>query len=185
MAVLYGPVQLVMVGLENDKLQGQIARELHRASEKGDIRILDALAIQKTKDGGVVTLGATDLKPDERVEYGAIIGGLMGFGATGTEEGLETGAEMGAEAFANRNFGLSAADIQAIAADVPPGMTAVIVLFEHRWAVPLKQALVNAGGIVLAQGMVQPEAIIAFGSRVADAAIAAPSSEASQSGQVH
>lgn len=185
MAVLYGPVQLVVVGLQNEKLKGQIARELHRASEKGDIRILDALAIQKTKEGGVVTLGGTDLTPDERVQYGAVLGALMGLGVTGTEEGMETGAEVGVEAFANQNFGLSPEDVQAIAADVPPGMTALMVLFEHRWAIPLKEELVKAGGVVLAQGMVQPEAIVAFGARIADASMAAPSDQASQSEQLH
>ena len=183
MAVMYGPVQLVVIGLDNEKLKGQIARELHRASEKGDIRVLDALAIQKTEDGTVMSLGATDLKPDERVEYGAIIGGLLGLGATGTEEGLEAGAEMGAEAFANNNFGLSGKDVQAIAADIPPGKTVLMVLFEHRWAIALKEALLKAGGFVIAQGMVQPESLMAFGANLA--AVTAPSSEASQSGQVH
>lgn len=185
MAVLYGPVQLVVIGLENDKLRGQVSRELHHASEQGYIRILDALAIQKTEGGSVYSLGGSDLSTDERVRYGAILGGLMGFGATGTEEGLEAGAEMGAETFADHNFGLTRADIQAIAADIPPGKTALLVLFEHRWAIPLKEELVKAGGVVLAQGMVQPEAIMALGAHISDAALAAQSSQASQTEQIH
>lgn len=174
---VYGPVQLFLIGLDNDKLKGQVSRELHRASEKGDIRVLDALAIQKTKAGAVISLGGSDLTPDQRMEYGAIVGGLMGFGATGTEEGLEAGAEMGAESFANRNFGLSGADIQMIAADVPPDTTALIVLVEHLWAMPLKDAVEQAGGVVLAQGMVRPEALMAFGANLAErsSAEAAPS----------
>jgi uncharacterized membrane protein len=173
MAVTIGPVQLLLVGLDNDKLKGQVARELHRASAKGDIRVLDALAIQKTKEGGVYTQGGSDLTPDQRMEYGAIVGGLLGMGATGTEEGLEAGAELGAEKFATRNFGLSGADIQAVAADLPPGTTALMVLLEHRWAMPLKDALERAGGVVLAQGMVRPEALIAFGADLAAASAAA------------
>lgn len=181
-----GPIQLVVVGLDNDKLKGQVARELHRATEKGDIRVLDALAIQRTENGDVISLGATDLTPDQRIVYGAILGGLLGFGATGTDAGMEVGAEMGAETFADKNFGLSGEDIQAIAQDVPPGNTALMVLFEHRWAVPLKEALLDAGGIVLAQGMVRPESIIAIGMGLADAAmIASPSSDMSQSEQSH
>jgi uncharacterized membrane protein len=175
-----GPVQLVVVGLENDKLKGQIARELHRASDTGSIRVLDALAIQKTQDGVVKSLGASDLTPDQRIVYGAIIGGLMGFGATGTEEGLEEGAELGAEAFADRNFGLSSQDIKDIARDIPAGTTALMVLFEHHWAVPLKEALESAGGVVIAQGMVQPEEIVAFGEDLAIASAAAESSAAAQ-----
>ncbi|HEY7975785.1 MAG TPA: hypothetical protein VID72_10605 [Ktedonobacterales bacterium] len=164
MAVAFGPVQFWIIGLENDKMKGQIAREMHRASEKGDIRVLDALAIQKTKEGGVISLGASDLTPDQRMEYGAIVGGLLGFGATGTDEGLEAGAELGAEKFANRNFGLSGADIQAIAADLLPGTTAVMVLFEHLWAIPLKDAVGQVGGVVLAEGMVRPESLVTLGA---------------------
>jgi len=170
MAVAIGPVQLFLIGLDNDKLKGQISRALHEATAKENIRVLDALAIQKTATGGVVSLGGSDLTPDQREEYGAIIGGLMGFGVTGTEEGLEAGAEVGAERFADHNFGLSSADVQAIAADVPPGSTALMVLIEHLWAIDLKNAVQQAGGVVLAQGMVRPEEIIAYGAGIADAA---------------
>jgi uncharacterized membrane protein len=180
-----GPVHLVVVGLENDKLKGEIARELYRASESGAIRVLDALAIQKTDEGDVVSLGATDLTPDQREAYGAVIGGLMGFGATGTEEGVEVGAEMGALAFANQNFGLSREDIQRIADDIPPGATAVMVLFEHRWAVPLKEAVENAGGFVLAQGIVRPENLVVFGEKLAAAAAIAEQREAVSEEQLH
>lgn len=168
-----GPVHLVVVGLDSHELKGQIAREMHRASESGAIRVLDALAIQRTATGGVVSLGASDLTPDQRIVYGAIMGGLLGFGATGTDEGASEGAEMGAMSFADRNFGLSGADIRAIADDLPPGTTALMVLFEHRWAVPLKEAIQDAGGVMLAQGIVRPEDLVAFG-----AAIAANSAEA-------
>ncbi|HEX6123115.1 MAG TPA: DUF6325 family protein, partial [Ktedonobacterales bacterium] len=117
--ILLGPVQLVVIGLPNEKLKGQIAKQLHAASEDGAIRVLDALAIQKRDDGTIISLGASDLSPSQRYDYGAIVGGLMGFGATGTEEGVEEGAAIGAEAFADRTFGLTDEDIQDIAADLP------------------------------------------------------------------
>lgn len=186
-----GPVHLVVIGLENENLKGQIARELQRASESGAIRVLDALAIQKSNTGAIATLGTSDLTPDQRMAYGALVGGLLGFGATGTEEGIEAGAETGALAFADRNFGLSGADIRAIAADLPPGTTAAFVLFEHRWAIPLKEAVQDAGGVVVAQGIVRPEGLIAFGAELAAASAAADqiampqSAQAQQSTQTH
>lgn len=182
MADTLGPIQLVLIGLENDKLKGQVSRELHRASEKGSIRVLDALAIQKTKEGSVISLGATDLTPEQRMTYGAVVGGLLGLGVTGTEEGLRVGAERGAETFANQNFGLSGADIQAIAADLPPGTTALMVLFEHLWAIPVKEAIESAGGVMLAQGLVRPEALIQFGANIAAARALESGAEASQGG---
>jgi uncharacterized membrane protein len=164
---LLGPVQLMVITLDNDKLAGQISRELHRASDKGAIRLLDALAIQKTQSGGVVTLSGTDLTPDQRYMYGALIGALMGFGATSSEEGAVMGAELGAAKFASQTFGLSGKDIQNMAADIPPGKTGLIVLFEHLWALPLKDAVQKAGGVVMVQGIVRPEDLLALGSTLA------------------
>lgn len=177
-----GPIHLVVMGLPNENLTGRIAKELQAASEAGSIRVLDALAIQKQQDGTVVSLGASDLTPDQRIAYGAIVGGLLGYGAAG-EEGAEVGAEMGAAAFADRNFGMSRNDIQAIAQDIPAGTTGVLVLFEHRWAIPLKEAMQDAGGMVLAQGIVRPEALIGLGAVLAEADVAASQVDPSQSAQ--
>jgi uncharacterized membrane protein len=180
-----GPVQFVVIGLQNDKMKGQVAREIHAASQKGLIRVLDALAVQKTKDGSIVSLGASDLTPNQRMEYGAVVGALMGLGATGTEEGLEAGAELGADAFAQQNFGLTDEDIQEIADDIPPGTTAVFVLFEHRWAMRMKEAVATAGGMVLAQGMVDPDTLMMLGEDLAAASAAADQYEMTQSGSAH
>jgi hypothetical protein len=98
-------------------------------------------------------------------------------GATASEEGAVMGAELGAEKFAAQTFGLSGADIQAMAADIPPGKTGLIILFEHLWALPLKAAVQKAGGVVLAQGIVRPEDLIAMGSTLSVAEANAESIE--------
>jgi uncharacterized membrane protein len=171
-----GPIHLVVVGLHNENLKGQIAQALQDASAQGVIRILDALAVQKTADGQIKSLGATDLTPEQREVYGALVGALLGLGMTDSEEGAQLGAEMGAEmganAFAERNFGLSQQDIQALAQDIPPDRTLLLALFEHRWAIPLKEAIMSADGEVFAQGIVRPETLIAVGAELG-AAIAA------------
>ena len=156
-----GPVQLVVVGLHHENLKGQIAQALQDASAKGVIRILDALAVQKTADGQIKSLGATELTPEQREVYGA-----------------QRGAEIGASAFAERNFGLSQQDIQAIAHDIPAERTLLLVLFQHRWAIPLKEALMSANGEVFAQGIVRPETLIAVGAELGAAVDAAERYEA-------
>ncbi len=168
-----GPVHLVVVGLHNENLKGQIAQALQDASAKGVIRILDALAVQKTAEGETKSLGATDLTPEQREVYGALVGALLGLGMTDSEEGAQLGAEMGASAFAERNFGLSQQDIQAIAQDIPPDRTLLLVLFEHRWAIPLKEAIMSADGEVFAQGIVRPETLVAVGAELGAAIEAA------------
>jgi uncharacterized membrane protein len=164
-----GPIQFVAIGLSNDNLKGQIAKELHAASKSGAIRILDALAIQKTKEGTIKSLGATDLTPKQRKAYGALVGALMGLGSTGTVKGAQEGAELGEKAFARKNFGMSKADIKRVAADIPVDRTILLVLFEHRWAVALKQALLSANGEMLAQGFIQPETLVEVGAELSAA----------------
>ena len=180
--VLLGPVQFFLIGLPNDNLRGQIRQELSNASKAGTIRVLDGLAIQKRQDGTVVSLGASDLSPDQRADFGAIVGALLGYGAAG-EEGAEAGAEMGAVAFADRNFGLSDDDIRSIARDIPEGTTGVMLLIEHRWAMGLKEAVQSTGGAVLAQGMVRPEALIGLGATLAASDMPAPQVDTTQSTQ--
>ncbi|HEV8194824.1 MAG TPA: DUF1269 domain-containing protein [Ktedonobacterales bacterium] len=164
-----GPVQIIAIGLDNDKQRGDVARELRAASDQGIIRVIDLLAIRKEQDGSIISLGATDLSPDQRMEFGAMLGGLLGLGAAG-EEGAEIGAVAGAEAFSERTFGLSDDDIRDLARDIPPGKTAVMMVIEHRWAVPLKEAIERTGGVVLGQGMVQPESLVLAGAALAAAA---------------
>jgi uncharacterized membrane protein len=173
-----GPIHLVVVGLHNENLKGQIAQALHDASATGMIRLLDALAVQKTADGQIRSLGATDLTPEQREVYGALVGALLGLGMTASEEGARLGAEMGASAFAERNFGLSQHDLQALAQDIPPGRTLLLALFEHRWAIPLKEAIMSANGEVFAQGIVRPETLVAVGAELGAAIAAAEQYEA-------
>jgi uncharacterized membrane protein len=166
---ILGPIQFVAIGLRNENLKGQIAKALHAASANGAIRMLDALAIQKTKEGTIKSLGATDLTPKQRKAYGALVGALMGLGMTGTAPGAQEGAELGEKAFARKNFGLSKADIKSFAADIPVDRTVLLVLFEHRWAVALKQALLSADGEMLAQGFIQPETLVEVGAELSAA----------------
>src|SRR5260370_7737574 len=92
--MLLGPVHLVVLALDNDKMRGQIARELHSASQRDLIRVLDALAIRKTDTGSIISLGVSDLTLEQRMAYGAIVGALLGFGPPGTQEAPQPPAQI-------------------------------------------------------------------------------------------
>ena len=158
-----GPVQLVVIELQNDKLKGQIARELNALRDAGTVRILDLLFVGKQQDGSLVTMEDSDLTGDQRLTYGAIIGGLLGLEEGDTEEMVETDIEVGALAFADQTFGLSEEDIQDIASEIPRGKSALFILFEHHWAVGIKEALLQGSGVIRAQGMVSPETMVVVG----------------------
>jgi len=157
-----------MIQLDNAELKGEIANELVQASKKKIIRILDALAVRKEDNGSFTVLKETDLTSEQHQELGAVIGTFIGLGAGGVE-GADEGARRGASKFAENTFGLSDQDIRSIAERVPPGKTLVAVLFEHRWALGLKRAADRANGVVLAEGIVRPEALVAAGAAMASA----------------
>jgi hypothetical protein len=47
--------------------------------------------------------------------------------------------------------------------ELPDGSSALVLAIEHLWAVPLRDAVRDAGGIVLAHRSLTPEDLIALG----------------------
>ena len=50
----------------------------------------------------------------------------------------------------------------SVADVIPPGTMAVVALIEHRWAIPVGDAVRHAGGETLADAWVHPEDLAAF-----------------------
>src|SRR5258706_5290943 len=92
-----GPVQMLVVGFEDGKFEGEILAELRRLREHDIIRMVDLLFVAKDDQGDIVKLEHSDLSQEEAMEFGALAGALLGLGADG-EEGAEAGALAGAEA---------------------------------------------------------------------------------------
>ena len=55
----------------------------------------------------------------------------------------------------------------SIADTIPMGTTAAVALIEHRWAIPLRDAIGRAGGVALADTWVHPEDLVAAGAAAA------------------
>ena len=128
------------------------------------IKVVDALGVYKDAEGNILAAQATDLDLDEAMVYGAWVGALVGLGAAG-EDGAEIGAVAGAiSAMDEYEYGLDAESIQSIAEDIPVGGAAMMLVIEHTWAIPLRNALRANGGILIAQDFLSPEALIAFGA---------------------
>jgi uncharacterized membrane protein len=165
-----GPIQMIAVGFEKPEFKGEIAAELDRLRERGDIRLVDALAVIKGEDGTFAALEASDWTAEDKMQLGAVIGGLIGYGAAG-DQGVEAGALAGAMLIGDEwEYGVDAEGLDSIAEDLPPGGAALFLLIEHRWALGLKHAVRDAGGIVVAQDFLSPEALIGVGAALAAAA---------------
>jgi uncharacterized membrane protein len=161
-----GPLHLVVLAFDQPSFEGWVADELDFLRDEGIIRIVDALAVYKSPEGEITALQESDLGLDERIEVGAIIGGLIGLGAAG-EEGAIAGALGRAEALAENEFGMDDEDIAAVAERLLPDSAALILLFEHTWAVGLKEAVIDAGGFVVAQGILDPATLVGLGASMA------------------
>jgi len=172
----YGPMHLVAIRFEDPDFQGKILEQLRLVREMGLIRLIDLQFVWKDENGDIAALEATDLSDEERIRFGAVVGGLIGLGAAG-EEGMEAGIEAGALAVAERDYGISDEDIREIADAIPNNSAAGIMLFEHLWAIKLKEALIEAGAIPIAQGIVTPESLMMVGAELAAAVEAAENEE--------
>jgi uncharacterized membrane protein len=156
-----GPVQLLVLGFSHPDFQGEIRGELERLRDSDLVRVIDALAVHKDADGDVKTLHESQLTGDQQQAFGALVGGLIGLGAAG-EEGFELGAERGAEAVAERG-GVFDEDAWDVLAEIPEDSAAMLVLLEHRWAIPLRDAIARAGGMRLASEFISPLDLVALG----------------------
>jgi uncharacterized membrane protein len=170
--VMYGPMQLLVIGFENPDFHGQIRQAFGSAMEKGIVRLIDLRFVYKDAEGDVGAMEATQLDEDERERFGAAVGALLGLGAGGVE-GAERGAELGTMAAEQQTFGMTEEDVRSISDAIPNDTAAAVFLIEHLWAKELKQALRDANGFLIAQGMVTPEALVMAGAALRDAVEAA------------
>jgi uncharacterized membrane protein len=157
-----GPVQLIVLGFEHPEFHGEIIAELERLRESDTVRVIDALAVHKDAEGEIEVAHLSNLSKDEAIELGSKVGALIGLGIEG-EEGLEAGAQAGAEAAADGIEVFSDQEAWDVLEDIPNDSAAALVLLEHHWAVPLRDAIARAGGFRISDGFISPLDLVAIG----------------------
>ena len=120
------------------------------------MRVIDSLAVYKDAAGEIEVVHLSNLTQDEAIELGSKVGALIGLGIEG-EEGIEAGAEAGAEAAAAEGIhAFSDEDAWDVLEDIPNDSAAALLLIEHHWAVPLRDAIARAGGFRISDGFISP-----------------------------
>ena len=157
-----GPVQLIVLGFQHPEFHGEIIAELERLRESDTVRVIDALAVHKDADGEIEVAHLSNLSKDEAIEMGTMIGALIGLGIEG-EEGPEEGAIAGAQAAADGIAAFDDEDAWDIIEEIPNDSAAALLLIEHHWAVPLRDAIARAGGFRISDGFISPLDLIAIG----------------------
>jgi len=174
-----GPIQLIAIGFDEPEFRGAIQRELSTLRGLGVIRLIDALFVAKDDFGGMTRMEMSDLSESEKMEFGALIGGMIGLGA-GDWEDAEIGAELGALAASENIFGVSGDELSTFVEDMEPGTAAALLLLEHRWAIGFRDAILDAGGEFLLQDYLTPDTLFMFGAELEAQAEAAAAIDAAE-----
>ena len=130
---ILGPVDYVVFLFPGNKFTGQIAPELARLEKNGIIRVIDMVFVRRDKGEKLTIFEAKNL------------GGSAG--------------DAFSEFAKNASEWFSEGDIEAIAESLPENCSAGILLFENTWAVPFKEALMNAGFVLVDHMRVPADAI--------------------------
>jgi uncharacterized membrane protein len=165
-----GPVQLIVLGFNHPNFHGEVIAELERLRASDTVRVIDALAVYKDPDGELEVEHLSNLTEDEAIELGTKIGALIGLGIAG-EEGAEAGAEAGAEEAEADGINIFGdAEEWDVLEDIPNDSAAALILLEHHWAVPLRDAIARAGGFRVSDGFISPLDLVGIGLLTAEEA---------------
>lgn len=132
-----GPVDYMVVGFPADKanFSGAMADELRKLMDSGTVRVLDLVIVTKAADG---TVEVAELRDQDESEVGEL-------------RSLE----------AEVSLLLAADDIERVGADLEPGSTAGVLVWENTWAGPLASAIRRSGGELIGTGRIPTQALIA------------------------
>ena len=128
------PVEVVVVAFPGNRFSGKILPELQRLLDAGTISIVDGLFLRKDENGDV-----TFVEVDE--------------------EGVDEGVAALAALFDRFDEMISDEDIEELSAALDPNSSAAVLVFEHTWVRPLRDAIVEAGGVLAENFRVPPEVV--------------------------
>lgn len=153
-----GPVQVLVLAFDEVRFNHDIFPELRRLRDLEIIRLVDLVIVTKTDSGELVRVKAGDVDQEESAQLGAIAGALVGLdGATHEGTPSDAGAARGtpeARGYLGDDRTWSVGDV------IPAGKMGVVVLLEHRWAIPLRDSVQRAGGETLADAWIHPDDLI-------------------------
>ena len=164
-----GPVQLIVLGFSSPDFHGEVIKELEKLRESDTVRVIDSLAVYKDAEGEMEVMHLSNLSKEEAIEFGSKVAALIGLGIEG-DKGFATGAAAGAEEMADGVQLFSDEEAWDVLEEIPNDSAAALILLEHHWAVPLRDAIARAGGFRVGDGFISPLDLVEIGLLTAEEA---------------
>lgn len=141
-----GPIEVLVIGFPDNTFNGSIVPQVQSLIDRGIIAVVDAVLIRKD-EGGEVT--------------------FIEFEQSGIDADPALGAFHALMAAEVREL-ISEDDVAQFAAELEPNSAAAVLVFEHTWAIPFRDAVVSSGGVLLSNiripGLVVEEVLAAVAS---------------------
>jgi uncharacterized membrane protein len=128
-----GPVEYVVIGFPGNRFKGEIVPAVAELVDNDVVRIIDVAFIKKDADGNVTMF-----------EYDAL-DDVLAFGFADVDG--EAGGVLSDE------------DLELAAETLEPDSSAALIVWEHRWAARVAQAIRDAGGRIIAGERVPDEIV--------------------------
>lgn len=127
-----GPIDYIVVRFEGNKFDGSILKALATALDNGTIALVGLAVVSKDTEGNVSELDIARYGDSYAVDF------MVKYGKK-TERVMYE-------------------DLNEVADILEPNSSAGLLIIEQLWAKPLKKALLDANGVLLAEGRIHPEA---------------------------
>lgn len=127
-----GPIDYIVVGFEGNKFKGNILKALGDAIDNGIINLVALAVISKDKKGNVTEIDIANAENGYAVDFAA--------------------------KYAKKTDRVMYDDIHEISELLENNTSAGLLVIEQLWAKPLKKAMQDANGVLVAEGRIHPEA---------------------------
>jgi uncharacterized membrane protein len=135
----FGPVEIVAIAFPTDRIPAGVQASVLEVLAEGTVTLLDLAVVRRSDAGDVEVVEVTDL--GDELEITDVE--LTGAGLAGEE------------------------DLDAVAAGLAPGTSALVLVVEHTWARGVIAATTAADGVVLLSERIPAEVV----NEVADLAL--------------
>jgi hypothetical protein len=127
-----GPIDFIIVGFEGNKFNGSILNALSDALDKGVIGLVALSLIVKDQTGNVTSLSIEESGDEYVTEF--------------------------IQKYKVEKQQIDQDDIDEIADLIENNCSAGLLAVEHLWAKPLKKAIIDTGGVLIADGRIHTDA---------------------------